>query len=73
MKRENKKTSLRHDKWMTVKDVADYLQMSTETIYRLAQRGEIPASKGASQWRFSKLEIDRWMKLHKNNKRNETS
>ena len=66
MKRANRQTTLAHGKWMTVKDVADYLQMSTETIYRLAQRGEIPASKVASQWRFWKLEIDRWMKLHKN-------
>jgi excisionase family DNA binding protein len=35
--------------------------MSTETIYRLAQRGEIPASKVASQWRFKKDRIDEWM------------
>ena len=66
MKREIRKSTLRYDKWMTVKDVADYLQMSTETIYRLAQRGEIPASKVASQWRFKKERIDKWMKKYEN-------
>lgn len=32
------------DRWMTVKDVAEYLQLSRDQIYRLAQRGRIPAS-----------------------------
>ncbi len=66
MKRANKQVTLRDDKWMTVRDVADYLQMSTETIYRLAQRGEIPASKVASQWRFKKDRIDEWMRKNEN-------
>jgi len=48
-------------KWMTVKDVASYLQVSEESIYKLAQRRRIPASKILSQWRFSKKEIDRWV------------
>lgn len=66
MKKANRQVALRDEKWMTVKDVADYLQMSTETIYRLAQRGEIPASKVASQWRFKKERVDEWMKQNEN-------
>ena len=46
---------------MTVKEVAKYLKLSEMMVYKLAQRGEIPASKIGSAWRFSETEIDRWM------------
>lgn len=49
------------DKWMTVKDVADYLQLSKDQIYRLAQQGKIPVSKIGRGWRFKKEKIDQWM------------
>lgn len=50
------------NKWMIVKEVSQYLRVSTDLIYKLAQQGIIPASKIASSWRFDKEEIDRWMK-----------
>ena len=40
------------EKLLTVKDVAEYLQLDEHTIYRMARRGEIPAYKVAGQWRF---------------------
>ena len=49
------------DRWMTVKEVAEYLQFSTDQIYRLAKQGEIPASKIRKRWRFKKEKIDQWM------------
>ena len=49
------------DKWMTVKDVAEYLQLSKDQIYRLAQRGMIPASKVGRGWRFRQEKIDQWV------------
>lgn len=49
------------DKWMTVRDVADYLQLSKDQIYRLAQQGKIPVSKLGRGWRFKKEKIDQWM------------
>ena len=49
------------DRWMTVQEVADYLYVSTDLIYRLAQRGEIPASKVGGRWRFKREKLDRWM------------
>lgn len=50
------------NKWMTVKEVSNYLRVSTDLIYKLAQQGKIPASKIASSWRFDREEIDKWMK-----------
>ena len=49
------------DKWMTVKDVAEYLQLSTDQIYHLAQQGMIPVSKVGARWRFKREKIDQWM------------
>jgi len=54
-----------NNKWMTVKDVAEYLQVSEESIYKLAQRRKIPASKILSQWRFDVHEIDAWVRQQK--------
>jgi len=49
------------DRWMTVKDVAEYLQLSTDQIYHLAQQGRIPASKVGARWRFKREKIDQWV------------
>ena len=46
---------------MTVKQIAQYLQMDEHTIYRLARSGQIPAIKIAGQWRFKKDVIDKWI------------
>ena len=48
-------------RWMTLQEVAEYLQLSKDIIYRLAQSGRIPASKVGSRWRFRRERIDRWM------------
>ncbi len=48
-------------RWMTLQEVAEYLQLSKDMIYRLAQSGRIPASKVGSRWRFRRERIDRWM------------
>lgn len=50
------------DTWMTLEEVAKYFKVSKDSIYRLAQRREIPASKLGNLWRFRKTEIDEWMK-----------
>ena len=46
---------------MTLQEVAEYLQLSKDLIYRLAQSGRIPASKVGSRWRFRRERVDRWM------------
>jgi excisionase family DNA binding protein len=46
---------------MTVKELADYLRVHSTTIYRLLRRGELPAFKIGSDWRFNRARIDAWM------------
>lgn len=46
---------------MDIKQVAEYLQMNKMTIYKLAREGRIPAFKVASEWRFRKDLVDKWL------------
>lgn len=48
---------------MSVKEVADYLQVHPSTIYRLLKRGTIPAFRVGSDWRFRKADLDAWLAL----------
>jgi len=50
-----------NDRWMTLHEVADYLQLSRDLIYRLSQKGRIPATKVGGRWRFKREKIDQWM------------
>lgn len=47
---------------MTIGEVADYLKVTERTIYRLAGAKQIPAFKVGGSWRFSKADIDEWIK-----------
>jgi len=46
---------------VTVQEVADYLKMSPQTIYRFAQQGRIPALKVGNRWRFRLADIETWL------------
>lgn len=47
---------------LTIKDVAEYLKVTERTIYRLAAAKKIPAFKVGGTWRFSRAEIEQWIK-----------
>jgi len=49
---------------MTVKQVADYLQLKESTIYAWAQDGKIPAIKIGRTWRFRQVDFDAWLERH---------
>ena len=46
---------------LTPEDVAALLQVDRETIYRMARRGELPAFKVSTRWRFLPSQLQRWM------------
>ena len=50
------------DKWLTIEQIAGYLQVSREKIYRLCQKGKMPASKVGGHWRFDLKEVDFWVR-----------
>jgi len=53
------------DPALTVKDVAALLNVDQKTIYRLAQRGEIPGFKVSGSWRFQRADIVDWISTQK--------
>ncbi len=57
------------DKLLTIQEVADYLRLNRFTVYRLAERGDLPGFKVTDQWRFKSGEVERWLEKHKNHKR----
>lgn len=53
------------DAAFTVKHLAAYLSVNEKTVYRLAQRGELPGFKVAGAWRFRREDIDAWIDQQK--------
>ena len=56
------------DKLLTIEEVATYLRLNRFTVYRMAERGELPGAKIARRWRFQEREIGRWLERHKHKK-----
>jgi excisionase family DNA binding protein len=50
---------------MTVKEVATFLNVDEKTIYRLAQKGEVPGFKVAGAWRFQRADLQQWIDARK--------
>ena len=48
-------------KIMTLAEMADYLKVAKRTLLKMAQHGDIPATKVASQWRFMRSVVDDWL------------
>ncbi|MDR3334230.1 MAG: PTS sugar transporter subunit IIA [Treponema sp.] len=46
---------------LTIEEVAKYLRVSERTVYDWAQKGEIPAGKIGTVWRFKQSEIEKWV------------
>lgn len=46
---------------MTIDDLAEYLQVSKSSLYKLVQGGKVPGQKVGKHWRFSRAVIERWL------------
>jgi excisionase family DNA binding protein len=46
---------------MTIEEVAAYLRLKPQTIYKWAQEKRIPAAKLGKEWRFRRSLIDLWL------------
>lgn len=50
---------------LNVREVAELLSVDSKTVYRLAQRGELPGFKVAGSWRFMRSDIEGWIEAQK--------
>ena len=46
---------------MDIRQAADYLGISADSLYRYASEGTIPAFRLGNRWRFKKSRLDAWM------------
>src|SRR5258708_8869899 len=46
---------------MTVRQLADYLNLNERTVLKLVSEGELPGVKIGNQWRFRKAMLDAWL------------
>ena len=51
---------------LTLPEVAEYLKLNPKTIYRLAQRGDLPGFKAGASWRFKLSDIEAWIENNMN-------
>ena len=49
------------NRFMTVRQVAEYLQLNEKKIYALATKEKIPATKVTGKWMFPRELVDHWM------------
>ncbi|MGV1100482.1 helix-turn-helix domain-containing protein [Thiovibrio sp. JS02] len=49
------------DNVLTIEELAVYLKISKSSLYKLAQKGEVPGQKVGKHWRFRRDIIDQWM------------
>lgn len=49
------------NRWLSVDEVAAYLGVKRETIYKWISRRKLPAHKIGRLWKFRVSEIDRWV------------
>ena len=49
-------------KALTVEEVAEYLGLAKDTVYRKAKSGEIPGARIGRSWRFPQDVIDEWLR-----------
>ena len=59
------------DEILTVPEVAILLKVAEKTVYTMAQKGQLPGFKVRGQWRFKRVDLDRWIEQQKAASRNE--
>lgn len=52
------------DEMLTIEELASYLKLKPQTIYKWAQSGKIPGAKFGKEWRFRRSQIEAWIDSH---------
>jgi len=50
-----------NERWLSVSEIASYLGIKQDTIYKWIALKKIPAHKVGRLWKFSKKEVDEWV------------
>jgi excisionase family DNA binding protein len=58
-------SNVTNDRWLSVEEIAEYLGVKRDTIYKWIDRKNMPAHKVGSLWKFRKDEVDGWIRSGK--------
>ena len=50
------------ERYLTTDEVAAYLRVGRETVYRLVRRGQMPAVRDGGQWRIRERDFLDWLR-----------
>ena len=49
------------DRWLSVDEIAQYLGVKRDTVYKWIGRKQMPAHKVGRLWKFCRDEVDEWV------------
>lgn len=49
------------DRWLSVDEVAAYLGVKRDTVYKWIERKQMPAKKVGRLWKFKRDQVDEWI------------
>lgn len=49
------------DRWLSAKEVSEYLGVGRTTVYKWIARHDLPAHKAGRLWKFRRSEVDAWV------------
>ena len=50
------------DRWLSVDEIAVYLGVKRDTVYKWIERKSMPAHKVGRLWKFRRAEVDDWIR-----------
>ena len=53
------------ERWLSVADIAEYLGVKRDTVYKWIERKRMPAHKVGRLWKFKLDEVDAWVRSGK--------
>lgn len=53
------------DRWLSVDEIAAYLGIKRDTVYKWIADKQMPAHKVGRLWKFRKEEVDEWVRQDK--------
>ena len=51
--------------WLTLEELARYLEVDVSTVSQWAQGGRLPARRDGDEWRFERAKIEEWLAQEK--------
>ena len=59
---KNEWSRIMEGRWLSVDEIADYLGIKRDTVYKWIRERQMPGHKIGRLWKFDKKEVDDWVK-----------